>query len=197
MKPAPEVSVSTSDTASRQPAWPSSSHDGGEPLTPKHDDIGALLDWWLALPTGKGKAPEWCADYVHQLRPWMGSLFVVRFPGGDRMAGQYTLSGTQLVRAFGFDMTGAPLTPTTFGRGSEQVMKAYWQAMDSLRPVYSRNSFTRSGRSTVHYERLALPFVNAEGVVDRILGVMYFLERPPEDWFDDTTMVIGVVDVTL
>lgn len=169
----------------------------GAAITPTNDAIAALLAWWQSLPAPPDAAPVWDGRYVVELRPWLGWLFTVRFPDGDLEAGYYSLSGTELVRTYGFDITNTPLSATMFGQGSDVVIRAYRTCVESRRPLYSRNQFTQPGRSTVAYERLALPFANADGAIDRVLGAMYFLERPPNDWLDDTTRMVGIVDITL
>lgn len=171
--------------------------DPPQPVAAAHAEILAFLQWWRTLDRPAGGLPAWTPELVFGLRPWIGSLFMVRFPDGTLESAYYSLIGIRLVSQFGFDLTGRKVARPNLGAGSFRIANAYRKALESRRPVYSRYCFARPSRLDLVYERLVVPFAAGGGPVDRLLGALYFLNQPPDGWFDETVSVIGQSDSLL
>ncbi|WP_300297000.1 PAS domain-containing protein [Ferrovibrio sp.] len=134
-----------------------------------HPDLRALYDLWLQK-RGGGPAPSRGDFAVEELRPWLGHLMIIDCDGEDS---RYRLYGTELVRIFGFDLTGRRVADCTTLIGDKPMLE-YREIIRSAKPVYiSRGS--PSAREFLLMDKLALPLME-DGKVNKILAAIYLSE---------------------
>jgi len=148
------------------------------------DELAALYDYWLRQDPGS-EVPLWHALDKDEVAPWLVSLFILRFPSpaSDEIVPGGV--GRKILKRLGFDPQDLkPDHPTRLF-----MEKCYLQARSERRPVYSENEILRPGSAVpVPYTRLALPYRNKDGVVDRLLCGIYFLA--PGTRVDSRTMML-------
>ena len=148
------------------------------------DELAALYDYWLRQDPGSA-VPLWHALDKEEVAPWLGSLFILRFP--DPASDEIVPGGVgrKIMKRLGFDPRELKADhPTRLF-----MEKSYLQARRERRPVYSENEFMRPGSTVpVPYTRLALPYRNGQDVVDRLLCGIYFLA--PGTRVDNRTILL-------
>ncbi|MFN4163470.1 MAG: PAS domain-containing protein [Ferrovibrio sp.] len=135
-------------------------------LAISHPALRALYELWQAK-RGDRPAPARGDFTVEELRPWLGHLMIIDCDGEDT---RYRLYGTDLVRIFGFDLTGRRVTDCASQIGDKPMLE-YRQIIRSGKPIYiSRGS--PSARDYLLMDKLALPLME-DGKVNKILAAIY------------------------
>lgn len=134
------------------------------------DALAALYDYWLRQDPGSD-IPLWHPLDKEEVAPWLGSLFILRFPDPASDEIKPGGVGRKILQRLGFD----PRDIAADNPNRLFMEKSYLQARRAGRPVYSENEFVRPGGVPVPYTRLALPYRNAQGIIDRLLCGIYFL----------------------
>lgn len=136
-------------------------------------ELAALYDHWVKQDLGRA-VPRWRPLDRETVAPWLGSLFIVRFPDPNSDEIQPGGIGKKILQRIGFDPTKIADEPPNSKRLFME--KSYLLARAERRPVYSENNFIRKeGTVPIPYTRLALPYANQEDLVDRLLCCIYFL----------------------
>ncbi|HEX7005586.1 MAG TPA: PAS domain-containing protein [Alphaproteobacteria bacterium] len=146
--------------------------DAPEQLTPRHDVLKALLDYWLEKK-GDRRAPS-RSDIdpleIAPLLPFVMLIGVERTP----LRFHYRLVGTEIVRNIGDDLTGHYLDEyVRLGRDAPMV-RDYARVAAWGPPVCAVWEYTRDDGRHVRYERLALPLSRDGKTVDMLFGGAVF-----------------------
>lgn len=134
------------------------------------DELAALYDYWLRQDPGRD-VPRWHVLDKEEVAPWLGSLFILRFPDPASDEIRPGGVGRKILKRLGFD----PREMSLDNPNRLFMERCYLEARSARRPVYSEREFTRPGGVPVPYTRLALPYCNQDGLVDRLLCGIYFL----------------------
>ncbi len=147
------------------------------PEPPMDGRLEELLGWWRAL----GRSPPaWEADHVQALRPWMGTLLVVRYHGADEETARVALYGTTLASVLGEDLTGQSLREAAGPDDPEPLLRGYAKARTTGRPHWCVVALTRDGTVEMAYQRLLLPFRSGDAL--RILAALRYQKYPDRGW---------------
>lgn len=131
--------------------------------------LAALYDLW-ARKRGGRPAPARTDFDIADLRPWFGHVMLLDVVDGGHDL-RFRLYGTGLVAMFGFDLTGRLVSQTSDLIG-ERPLQEYREVIHSIAPSYvSRMSPSR--REYLAVDKLALPLIDADGRVNKILGSIY------------------------
>ncbi len=131
--------------------------------------LRALYDLWLDK-RGSRPAPSRSDFTIEDLRPWLGHLMILDCDGEDI---SYRLYGTELVRIFGFDLTGRRVADCVPLIGQKPALE-YREVIRSARPIYISRS-SPSAREYLLMDKLALPLMDG-GKVNKILAAIYLSE---------------------
>ena len=134
------------------------------------DELAALYDYWLRQDPGR-EVPRWHALDKDEVAAWLGSLFILRFPDPATNEIRPGGVGRKIFARLGLD----PREMTADDPNRLFMEQCYLRARNERRAVYSEREFIRPGAVPVPYTRLALPYCNTEGVIDRLLCGIYFL----------------------
>jgi len=132
--------------------------------------LRAMYAYWLSQRRGEQPPPLSAIDPLAMplgALPWITVLEVEWAPLRFRSR----LVGTEVVEAIGVDHTGRYLDALPAMEG--QLVRFTWCA-ETRHPYLARATMTWSPRDYKGYRTLALPFVDAEGRVARILHVFVF-----------------------
>ena len=134
----------------------------------RHPELNALYTWWVAqggsdgLPSAADLSPS-------MLRRWLDNLVVV-----DALADgcpRYAYYGANLTLAFGTDMVGRSIEELPLAQ--RQILEGEYQALRTERRPLARHYTADFGGSVQTWERLLLPFFDADGVVEKALVAVY------------------------
>lgn len=132
--------------------------------------LRAMYAYWLSRRLGEAPPPLSAIDPLALPRgalPWITVLEVERQPLRFRSR----LVGTEVVAGIGVDHTGRYLDELPAMEG--QIVRFTWCA-ETRHPYLAQATMTWSPRDYKGYRTLALPFVDDEGRVARILHVFVF-----------------------
>lgn len=150
-----------------------------------HPKLRALYELWDAR-RGTRQAPPRSDFSLDDLRPWFGHLMIVDCLPDDDF--RYRLYGTELVRLFGFDLTGKSLSDALLYIG-DKPLREYQQVCRIGAPVHA-SRVSPSAREHLQIDKLALPLMEG-GEVTKILGALYLSEPV----FPATSLsVVGAVE---
>jgi len=142
-------------------------HDDMTEIAIANPHIRALYDLWNAK-RGTRQAPPRSDFSFEDLRPWFGHLMLLDCIGGDEY--RYRLYGTELVRLFGFDLTGK-LVGDAASQIGDKPLDEYRQVVRIGAPAYV-SRISPSAREYLQVDKLALPLMEG-GRVTKILGAIY------------------------
>jgi len=127
-----------------------------------------LAEHWRRLAPAAGPPHRRHIDPL-ELRPALGYLMLLE-PVDDCRDFRYRLYGSELSRISGLDMTGRLLSQHVISRyAADFGIAVYRAAALRGRPLYSSRSPV-GAEDTNRWARLALPFVDDDGTVTRILA---------------------------
>lgn len=133
----------------------------------RHPELIALYDWWLGhggsegLPSAADLSPT-------MLRRWLDNMVVVDTQNG---APRYAYYGANLALAFGTDMVGRSIEQLPDAQ--RRILEGEYQALCSERRPLARHYTADFGGSVQTWERLLLPFFDADGAVEKTLVAVY------------------------
>lgn len=139
----------------------------GDATVIAHPRLRTLYDLWQDR-RGSRQAPSRRDFAVEDLKPWFGHLMVLDCLADDSFC--YRLYGTELVRMFGFDLTGRAVDAVADRIGALPDAE-YRQVRRIGAPLH----VSRSSPSAMEYllvDKLALPLMEA-GEVTKILAAIY------------------------
>ncbi|MEK9967550.1 MAG: PAS domain-containing protein [Ferrovibrio sp.] len=149
-------------------------HDSNAEVGISHPRLQALFDLWNDKRGSRQAPPR--SDFSHEeLRPWFGHLMLLDCLGDSEY--RYRLYGTELVRMFGFDLTGKTVRAST-SRIGDKPLAEYEKVMRIGAPVYT-SRISPSAREYLQVDKLALPLMEG-GIVTRILGAIYLSDSESE-----------------
>jgi hypothetical protein len=149
-----------------------------------HDErLARLLAYWVSRCSPSELPPVAAIDPL-ELKFLLGWLMIMEpVEGGADY--RYRLYGSYVADAFGRDLTGQRIGQS-FPDISRFVISIYQQLLRNRRPILTRHT-PPSLIPVDRWERLCLPFVDAEGTITRIVvgtiahGVKR-IEREPPPW---------------
>ncbi len=137
----------------------------------RHSELTALHQWWLDHGGSDGLTSA--ADIgPAMLRRWLDNLVVIDLPIGGQI--RYSYYGRNLAAAFGTDMVGQSIDALPDAQ-REILAEEYEGIRNNPTPV-SRRYTAYFGNSLQTWERLLLPFFDADGAVEKIIVAAYRLD---------------------
>lgn len=134
----------------------------------RHPELIALYDWWLAHG-GSEEMPS-AADLTPvMLRRWLDNLVVIDSLADGRP--RYAYYGANLSLAFGTDMVGRAIEELP--EAQRRILEGEYQALRAERRPLARHYTADFGGSVQTWERLLLPFFDADGQVEKTLVAVY------------------------
>lgn len=156
----------------------------------RHDELRFLLRWWRALALAHdGLPPASLKLDPLTLRPALGHLATLQPVEGGRDF-RFRLYGSLIADRSGFDMTGKLASAMPSSPDTVTFLTATYRAVTrACMPLYTEHT-PWSGQSVTRWFRLLLPFVGAEGAVERIVvGNLPGANRPAShQLLDELTM---------
>lgn len=146
-------------------------------LDPKHEPLRKLLAYWLAKK-GDRPAPQ-RADIdpaeIKSLLPHLGIVDVERADvDGRPLRFRYRLAGTEIAKAYGFDLTGRYLDELDLNNHQQDITAEYARAAETGEPSCSVFEYTRNDGRHISYERLVLPMSSDGRIIDMLIGGCVF-----------------------
>lgn len=147
----------------------------GETLRPVA--LGRLLDYWENL-RGERDLPESVEIDPVDFGFALGNILLAEFTE-NRTDLRYRVYGTNITNFSGFDLTGKSISQSNIPPRSRMFYLATYKATYHRRaPVFTVNYPTR--RETLRqWNRITLPFVGADGEVDRFVVGIFPIEHIP------------------
>ncbi|MFC3674411.1 PAS domain-containing protein [Ferrovibrio xuzhouensis] len=139
------------------------------PLTIGNPALAALYDLWQRKRSGR-PAPSRADFDLADLRPWFGQLMLLDVIDGGRDM-RYRLYGTGLVSIFGFDLTGRRVSEVADLIGT-RPLEEYREVASLMMPAHV-SRMSPSAREYLALDKLALPLIDDDGRVNKILGAIY------------------------
>ena len=135
-----------------------------------HDRLRALYLWWLEQLGGDSLALSRVGP--PELQPWLPFVFILDvLPDRDF---RYRLTGTEIDRHVGRNMTGMTITQARTGATRAMLLDLFSTVAQTERAGYARSRFADETRTYITYHRLALPMRLApDGPIERLLGAWY------------------------
>lgn len=134
----------------------------------RHPELIALYDWWQA--NGGSEGLPSAADLMpSMLRRWLDNLVVV-----DTLADgcpRYAYYGANLALAFGIDMVGQSFEHLPDAQ--RRILESEYRTLCTERRPMARHYTADFGGSVQTWERLLLPFFDADGAVEKALVAVY------------------------
>ncbi len=133
-----------------------------------HPELIALYKWWGAnggsdgLPSAADLGPA-------MLRRWLDNLVVI--DSVDDGSLRYAYYGANLAAAFGTDMVGQAIEDLPGPQ--RRILEGEYLGVCSARSPQARSYTADFGGSVQTWERLLLPFMDANGAVEKILVAVY------------------------
>jgi hypothetical protein len=147
---------------------------------PKAEDLPAgpqrfLLDFWCARQR-EGAPPRSATIDALDLKPALGNLMLLE-PVDQASDFRYRVYGSNIVEYSRVEMTGRTVWDIPAPWAAAYFVATYRAACERIEPLYARHFARLDGQATA-WDRLILPFVDADGWVDRLLvGNIPDLER--------------------
>lgn len=139
--------------------------------TLRHPELSALLRWWQTHH-GDGELPAAADLAPDMLRRWLDNLIVMELPAGGQA--RYAYYGANLAAAFGLDMVGRSIDQLPAEQA--RILAAEFENARAARQPIARRYTADFGGTMQTWERLLLPFADADGAVEKILVAVYRLD---------------------
>jgi hypothetical protein len=142
-----------------------------------HASHKALYRYWYSRRAADGIPRKRSFDPAQTgaLAPALGIVEVVRQESRIRFRHRY--SGADIVRHSGHDVTGLWFDEAYSGNHLRQSHVDYVEAAALRRPVVAQRAFPLQDGSELLYDRLILPLIGDEQMVDAIVHLPVFLGR--------------------
>ncbi|HYI72623.1 MAG TPA: hypothetical protein VEX87_22900 [Skermanella sp.] len=137
---------------------------------PGDQRLWSLYETWLRHQDSSHHPPRWTIEMVPDLAFWLPNMFEVRFTD---MGAHFSRFGSGLIRAIGVDLTGRRAASALLGPGSERIDTDCLHVRDTGKVIWSDDELRRRGASPIVCERLTLPFSDADGQINRLVGCIY------------------------
>jgi hypothetical protein len=146
-----------------------------EPSGPRHQRLKDLYAYWLSKK-GALIAPPRSAVRPEEIVAFLPNLALVDVIGNPPRF-RFRLFGTELVRAYGQDLTGKFLDEIDLNSFNAEIIREVTRMIVERRPQSVRVRFTkqRDGRY-LEYERLGLP-LSEDGATVNMLFLGFVIER--------------------
>jgi hypothetical protein len=140
-----------------------------------HDRLKALYAWWAddfgadSFALSKVGPPE--------LQPWLPNVFILDVLPDRNF--RYRLTGTEIDRHVGRNMTGMTITQARSGATLAMLQELFSTVAEQGRAGYARSRLADETQTHITYHRLALPMRLAQdGPIARLLGAWYGVWDP-------------------
>nr|WP_242468747.1 PAS domain-containing protein [Rhodovibrio salinarum] len=144
-----------------------------QPVNPASPRLNVFYRFWRSL-TPEGTVPPYRAfDVVKVPRELLPHLVLLDVLDGGRDF-RYRVVGTDVVQAVGRDFTGDALSKFISRHEPDGMADGYRRVATQLVPDLYHGTLESVGKEFISYERLALPFTDANGTVSYILSCFQF-----------------------
>jgi hypothetical protein len=134
--------------------------------------VQSLYDWWLAKAGDAGVPSRGCVDPA-ELKTLLKNVLISEV---HLEPFRYRLTGTKVVEATGFDITGHFLDELVPSDQGEPWMEHYREAYEGRQPILGETTVPTSTGGTFTYEFAICPLRNGGTEVRQFIAI--------EDYFD-------------
>jgi hypothetical protein len=141
-------------------------------VVPKHEILKQIFAYWRQKK-GSRIAPsrnDIDPAEIVKLLPYIALADVVR----DPLRFRCRLVGTQIVAAYGQELTGVFLDEVDLNAHQHEIIDEYRRVVERCEPVCASREYTRHDGRHIRYERLALPLSSDGETVDMVFGGAIF-----------------------
>lgn len=113
---------------------------------------------------------------IPEMLPSIALYDVVR--DGERMRIRFRLVGSNLVERYGRDATGMWFDDAFEGKIRDEQIEHYCSIARRAEPSFTRNILPIKGKEHIDYDRLILPLASDGELVDMLVAMMLFDDKP-------------------
>ncbi len=131
-----------------------------------------LIDYWNGLRNGRAFPSEGEVDpsQIHEI--WNWCFLVQNKPDSKEKGYRYTYLGTELIEAWGDDLTAQEVSTRLINPSHEHFIRNFNEVVSGKKPVIDESEFVNARKINIKYRVCMLPLGNAPERVDFILGGM-------------------------